>query len=204
MPLLPLLSIRRIRSTPLPHREAPSSRWILEFACDILKLLLNRRFSLGNRSGSLCPNDISTQPPPPRENARLQVAHEDQCRRSRAQPPPRRGPQARLRQRRAPRLIPGRFLIRKPRCQNGKLNRNLPRSAAFRSSLPRAFLMSSTSKPAQRQTLAHSRLRKHADYLRAYAAARKRHSAVDELVSAPRANTLKARVLPPRRASASP
>ena len=36
--------------------------------------------------------------------------------------------------------------------------------------------MSSTSKPAQRQTLAHSRLRKHADYLRAYAAGRKRHS----------------------------
>jgi ribonuclease P protein component len=37
--------------------------------------------------------------------------------------------------------------------------------------------MSSPSKPAQRQTLANSRLRKHADYLRAYAAGRKRHSA---------------------------
>jgi ribonuclease P protein component len=37
--------------------------------------------------------------------------------------------------------------------------------------------MNSTSKPAHRQTLANSRLRKHADYLRAYAAGRKRHSA---------------------------
>ena len=37
--------------------------------------------------------------------------------------------------------------------------------------------MHSTSKPAQRQSLASSRLRKHADYLRAYAARRKRQSA---------------------------
>jgi ribonuclease P protein component len=37
--------------------------------------------------------------------------------------------------------------------------------------------MNSLSQPAQRQTLANSRLRKHADYLRAYAAARKRQSA---------------------------
>ncbi len=36
--------------------------------------------------------------------------------------------------------------------------------------------MTPTSKPAQRQTLAHSRLRKHADYQRAYAASRKRQS----------------------------
>jgi ribonuclease P protein component len=45
--------------------------------------------------------------------------------------------------------------------------------------------MSSTSKPAQRQTLAHSRLRKHADYLRAYAAGRKRHSAAMSWFLAP-------------------
>jgi ribonuclease P protein component len=37
--------------------------------------------------------------------------------------------------------------------------------------------MNSLSQPAQRQTLANSRLRKHADYQRAYAAARKRQSA---------------------------
>ncbi len=37
--------------------------------------------------------------------------------------------------------------------------------------------MSSASKPAQRKTLVNSRLRKHADYVRAYAAARKRQSA---------------------------
>ena len=37
--------------------------------------------------------------------------------------------------------------------------------------------MNSLSQPAQRQTLANSRLRKHSDYLRAYAAARKRQSA---------------------------
>ena len=45
--------------------------------------------------------------------------------------------------------------------------------------------MTSTSKPAQRQTLAHSRLRKHADYLRAYAAGRKRHSAAMSWFLAP-------------------
>jgi ribonuclease P protein component len=37
--------------------------------------------------------------------------------------------------------------------------------------------MNSFSRPAQRQSLAGARLRKHADYLRAYAAARKRQSA---------------------------
>jgi ribonuclease P protein component len=37
--------------------------------------------------------------------------------------------------------------------------------------------MTSTAKPVRRQSLASSRLRKHADYLRAYAAGRKRQSA---------------------------
>jgi ribonuclease P protein component len=37
--------------------------------------------------------------------------------------------------------------------------------------------MNSFSRPAQRQSLAGSRLRKHSEYLRAYAAARKRQSA---------------------------
>src|ERR1700684_3512053 len=45
--------------------------------------------------------------------------------------------------------------------------------------------MNSTSKPARRQTLAQSRLRKHADYLRAYAAGRKRHSAAMSWFLAP-------------------
>jgi ribonuclease P protein component len=45
--------------------------------------------------------------------------------------------------------------------------------------------MNSTSKPARRQTLANSRLRKHADYLRAYAAGRKRHSAAMSWFLAP-------------------
>ena len=36
--------------------------------------------------------------------------------------------------------------------------------------------MNSVSRPAQRQSLAESRLRKHADYVRAYGAARKRQS----------------------------
>ena len=49
--------------------------------------------------------------------------------------------------------------------------------------------MSSTSKPAPRQTLAHSRLRKHADYLRAYAAGRKRHSAAMSWFLAPAPQT---------------
>jgi ribonuclease P protein component len=49
--------------------------------------------------------------------------------------------------------------------------------------------MNSTSKPASRQTLAHSRLRKHADYLRAYAAGRKRHSAAMSWFLAPAPQT---------------
>jgi len=45
--------------------------------------------------------------------------------------------------------------------------------------------MTSASKPAQRQTLANSRLRKHADYLRAYAAGRKRQSSAMSWFLAP-------------------
>ncbi|MGB8031479.1 MAG: ribonuclease P protein component [Terracidiphilus sp.] len=46
-------------------------------------------------------------------------------------------------------------------------------------------LMSSASKPAPPQTLANSRLRKHADYVRAYAAGRKRQSAAMSWFLAP-------------------
>ena len=46
-------------------------------------------------------------------------------------------------------------------------------------------LMTSASKPAQRKTLANSRLRKHADYQRAYAASRKRQSAAMSWFLAP-------------------
>jgi ribonuclease P protein component len=46
--------------------------------------------------------------------------------------------------------------------------------------------MTSFSRPAQRQSLAGARLRKHADYLRAYAAARKRQSASMSWFLAPR------------------
>ena len=46
--------------------------------------------------------------------------------------------------------------------------------------------MKSFSRPAQRQSLAGARLRKHADYLRAYAAARKRQSASMSWFLAPR------------------
>ena len=45
--------------------------------------------------------------------------------------------------------------------------------------------MTSASKPVQRQTLASSRLRKHADYLRAYAAGRKRQSSAMSWFLAP-------------------
>ena len=45
--------------------------------------------------------------------------------------------------------------------------------------------MISPSKPAQRQTLAASRLRKHADFLRAYATGRKRQSAIMSWFLAP-------------------
>ncbi len=47
--------------------------------------------------------------------------------------------------------------------------------------------MNSLSRPAQRQSLAEARLRKHADYQRAYAAARKRQSASMSWFLAPRA-----------------
>ena len=47
---------------------------------------------------------ISTQPPPPCKDTRLQGAHEDQGRRCRVEPPPCHWPQARCSQRRLPRL----------------------------------------------------------------------------------------------------
>ncbi len=47
--------------------------------------------------------------------------------------------------------------------------------------------MNSLSRPAQRQSLAGARLRKHADYQRAYAAARKRQSASMSWFLAPQA-----------------
>lgn len=47
--------------------------------------------------------------------------------------------------------------------------------------------MNSPSRPAQRQSLAAARLRKHADYQRAYAAARKRQSASMSWFLAPQA-----------------
>jgi ribonuclease P protein component len=47
--------------------------------------------------------------------------------------------------------------------------------------------MKSFLRPAQRQSLAGARLRKHADYLRSYAAARKRQSASMSWFLAPRA-----------------
>jgi ribonuclease P protein component len=58
-------------------------------------------------------------------------------------------------------------------------------TAAQRQHLARAFLMTSASKPAQRQSLANSRLRKHADYVRAYAAGRKRQSSAMSWFLAP-------------------
>ena len=56
--------------------------------------------------------------------------------------------------------------------------------------------MTSASKPIQRQSLASSRLRKHADYLRAYAAGRKRQSAAMSWFLAPQTEEAKAAGLP--------
>jgi ribonuclease P protein component len=56
---------------------------------------------------------------------------------------------------------------------------------AQREYLVRVILMASTAKPVRRQSLASSRLRKHADYLRAYAAGRKRQSAAMSWFLAP-------------------
>ena len=56
--------------------------------------------------------------------------------------------------------------------------------------------MTSASKPVQRQTLASSRLRKHADYLRAYAAGRKRQSAAMSWFLAPQTQEAEATSLP--------
>jgi len=56
--------------------------------------------------------------------------------------------------------------------------------------------MTSASKPVQRQTLASSRLRKHADYLRAYAAGRKRQSAAMSWFLVPQTQEAEAASLP--------
>ena len=47
--------------------------------------------------------------------------------------------------------------------------------------------------PKVRQSLAGARLRKHADFQRAYAEGRKRQSSLDELVSVPRSRQLRGR-----------
>ena len=65
------------------------------------------------------------------KDARIPGAHEDQGRRSRAQPPPRRRPQARLGQRRIPRLSPAPAVRLRTEC---RLNRCA--GAASGSSLP--------------------------------------------------------------------
>ena len=54
--------------------------------------------------------------------------------------------------------------------------------------------MTSASKPVRRQSLASSRLRKHADYLRAYAAGRKRQSAAISWFFAPQTQEAEAKV----------
>jgi ribonuclease P protein component len=56
--------------------------------------------------------------------------------------------------------------------------------------------MISASQPVQRQSLASSRLRKHADYLRAYAAGRKRQSAAMSWFLAPQTREAEAAGLP--------
>lgn len=56
--------------------------------------------------------------------------------------------------------------------------------------------MTSASKPVQRQTLASLRLRKHADYQRAYAAGRKRQSAAMSWFLAPQSHEAESDGLP--------
>jgi len=58
--------------------------------------------------------------------------------------------------------------------------------------------MNSASQPAQRKSLAGVRLRKHADYVRAYAAARKRQSPSMSWFLAPQANDVAETVSAPR------
>ncbi len=99
MPYISCLGSRIVR--------ARAKRWIQIPACDILKAADKTEiFFEETGAGNHAQTHISTQPPPPCENTRVSGAHEDQGRRSRAQPPPRRRPQARVRQRRAPRLSP--------------------------------------------------------------------------------------------------
>src|ERR1035437_4588892 len=70
---------------------------------------------------------ISTQPPPPCENARVPGAHEDQGRRCRVEPPPCNRPQARISQRRLPRLIlPRRLAHHFCSSRNALLNAAVP------------------------------------------------------------------------------
>ena len=117
------------------------------------------------------------------EDARLSRAHEDQGGRRRAEPPPRRRPQARLRQRRLPRLSPSRRIV-SAGMRSASSSFRLDTSGTAMS-IPPASLSESrlAAELLQRQSLAGARLRKHADYQRAYAAGRKRQSRFDELVS---------------------
>ncbi len=90
--------------------------------------VIDADFFRGERGAQLdAEAHISTQPPPPREDPRVQGAHEDQIRRGRAQPSPRRGPQESFSKREPSGLAiralsppAGSALRALPKCESGK------------------------------------------------------------------------------------
>ncbi len=97
------------------HRPR-SSHWIPGATCCTLRICRQGAdFSYETGAHYHAQAHISTQSPPPREDARVSRAHEDQERRSRVEPPPRYRPQACGCKRRLPRLALLCFLFQ-PEC----------------------------------------------------------------------------------------
>jgi ribonuclease P protein component len=134
------------------------------------------RFQIEPGAHSNAQAHISTQPASSLESAWLPLTHEDQIRCGRIEPPPCRGPQARLSQRRISRLsLP-------PICfgWNSLRIRFRPESLPITMSAlskPDPYIATLVVRKGGRASLTGSRLRKHADYQRVYAQARKRRSA---------------------------
>jgi ribonuclease P protein component len=121
---------------------------------------------------------ISTQSASSLESAWLPFTHEDQVRRGRAEPASRSGPQACLSERRIPRLsFPAAIVFGWNSGKTIDSGRNPSRIAMSVPSNTDSHSAASDVRKSGGASLVNARLRKHADYQRVYAAARKRRSA---------------------------
>jgi ribonuclease P protein component len=161
----------------LPWRSA--RRWIQRPTFDILNTCRQGQYFRQETGAHFYAQaHISTQPASSLESAWLPFTHEDEIRRGRAEQASRRGPQARLSKRRIPRLsFPAAVVFGWNSGKTTDSGRNPSRIAMSVPSNIDSHSAASDVRKSGRASLAGARLRKHADYQRVYAAARKRRSA---------------------------